>query len=840
MSKFLVIGGVAGGASTAARLRRMDEHAEIILFERGNYISYANCGLPYYAGEVISERDKLFVMTPERFAAWLAVDVRVRNEVLSIDRTSKTVHVRDLSNGKEYDESYDTLVLSPGADPVKPPIPGIDLEGILSLRSVDDIDKIKDVIDTKRPKRALVIGGGFIGLEMAENLYERGVFVTLVEALPQVMNPMDPEMAAQVHQALKDKQVELYLGSAVQKFSKKEGQIAAELSTGEKLLADMVILSIGVRPEGALAQKAGLSQAKNGAIIVDEFMRTDDPAIYALGDAIAFKHPVLGFPVGIPLAGPANKQARIVADNIVKGPNTRSWKGAIGTSIAKVFSITAAVTGLNEKVLKANNIPCMSVTTHGNSHAGYYPGALPLTVKTIFDPESGRLYGAQVVGWAGVDKRIDVLATFVQRAASVLELAEFEHAYAPPFASAKDPVNINGMVAENRMHGLSNAVFWDEIALRVEQGAILVDVRSPEEFELGTIPTAVNIPLDNLRDRLGEIPSSREVIVFCAVGLRGYLAERIFRQRGYEKVFNLDGGYKTWISASADQTLKGIYVPGRSVPGLLPDNPARYESFSEGSGLPEHALAGPLVEVDACGLQCPGPIMRLKAEMDRLQPGGRLSIKSSDPGFARDAPSWANMTGNTLLSLNEVRGVFTAVLEKAGARPASIGASATAGAALSLQKAASLIVFSDDLDKALAGFVLANGAAAAGKQVTMFFTFWGLSAIKRPKTGRVKKDFMGRMFGLMLPRHAGKLSLSKMNMGGLGASLMRGRMKAKKVEQLEQMIIQARQAGVHMVACQMSMDIMGVKHEELLDGVEVAGVASYMETASKGNVNLFI
>ncbi len=838
MAKYLVVGGVAGGASTAARLRRLDESAEIILFERGAYISYANCGLPYYAGEIIKEREKLFVMTPERFTAWLAVDVRTSTEVLSIDRPAKEVVAKDLRTGKEYRESYDYLVLSPGADVLKPPIPGVDLPKVMTLRGVEDIDKIKAFIDTQHPKRALVVGGGFIGLEMAENLYERGVFVTLIEALPQVMNPLDADMAAHVHQALKDKKVELYLSSAVQKLSEVKGQVEAELSTGEKLLADLVILSIGVRPEGTLAAEAGLETNDKGAILVDEYLATADPAIYALGDAMACVHRVLGKPLCMPLAGPANKQARVIADNIVNGAKSRMWKGAVGTSIAKVFSITAAVTGLNEKILKAHNIPYESVTTHGNSHASYYPGALPLSIKTVFDPETGRLYGAQVVGYDGVDKRIDVLATFVQRAASVVELGDFEQAYAPPFSSAKDPVNINGMVAENRLAGLSRATHWHEVEEKVKNGAILLDVRSPEEHELGAIPSSIHIELDVLRSHLGELPKDREIIIYCAVGLRGYLAERILSQLGCKNCSNLDGGYKTWATAIAEQSLTGIYVPGRGAPVQYADNPALMESYSEGSGLPERGPVGPFVEVDATGLSCPGPIMRLKLEMDRLQPGARLSIRANDPGFARDAPSWGNMTGNPLLSMQEEKGIFTAVFERGGERPAH--RDSQPDQRLPGANAASLIVFSDDLDKALASFVLANGAAAAGKQVTMFFTFWGLSVIKRPKRVRVKKDFMGKMFSRMLPRHAGKLGLSKINMGGMGAALMKSRMKGKKVEQLDQMMMQARHVGIRLVACQMSMDIMGVKREELLEGVEIAGVAAYMEAASRGNINLFI
>ncbi len=875
MSRYLIVGGVAGGASTAARLRRLDENAEIILFERGSYISYANCGLPYYAGETIKERERLFVMTPEKFKTWLNVDVRVRTEVTAIDCAAKSVHARDLESGREYSLEYDTLVLSPGADPIKPPIPGIDDPRIFTLRSVSDIDKIKDYLDTKRPERTIVVGGGFIGLEMAENLHARGSFVTIVEALDQVMNPLDFEMAALVHQHLKQKNVEIYLSSAVSKFEQAGSRVVAVLADGTRLDADLIVLSIGVRPETGIVKKAGIDTAPNGAILVNANLQTSDPSIYALGDAIAFPHPVLGLVMPVPLAGPANKQARVVADNIVMGAGTRTWHGAIGTSIAKVFDITAAAAGSAEKILKKNNIPCRSIITHGSSHAGYYPGAQPLTIKTIFSPD-GTLLGAQVVGYDGVDKRIDLIADYIRRKAKVTELAEIEHAYAPPFSSAKDPVNIAGMVAENMLAGLSTQLQWHEVKALRERGGFILDVRTPEECSLGTLPGAVNIPLDALRARIAEIPRDRDVLVYCGVGLRGYLAERILRQHGWTAVYNLSGGYKTWEIVSEPQSHKGIYKPGLVA---LQSSQARgthellHTTFAEGSGMPASLAAKreTVVHVDACGLQCPGPIMRLKNEIDKLPEGGRVVISATDPGFVRDAGAWCKVTGNLLISMEESKGTYTAMIEKTvkqnamfatqafsqavaaqgfaqyggmGATGGSGDATgAMAGAAPFIQmtpKGATIIVFSNDFDRALASFVLANGAAAAGKDVTMFFTFWGLSVIRRRAAPRVAKDFMGKMFGMMLPKHAGALSLSHMNFGGLGRVMMKARMNAKRVDMLESMMAQAKQAGVHMIACQMSMDIMGVKREELLEGVEIGGVATYMEAASESGVNLFV
>jgi NADPH-dependent 2,4-dienoyl-CoA reductase/sulfur reductase-like enzyme/rhodanese-related sulfurtransferase len=564
----------------------MDESANIVLFERGSHISYANCGLPYYAGGVISERDRLFVMTPEKFKGWLNVDVRVLSEVLSIDRTARKIKIRHLPTGREYEESYDYLVLSPGADPIVPPIPGIHEEGIFTLRSVQDIDKIVDYMGKKRPERAIVVGGGFIGLEMAENLHARGSFVTIVEALDQVMNPLDFEMAALVHQHVKSKNIELYLGHAVERFERRGSRIIVYLSDGTELDADIIILSIGVKPEGSLAKAAGLDTAPNGAILVDEHLRTTDDRIFALGDAIAFPHPILGMAMPVPLAGPANKQARIVADNITSQSLSRTWKGAYGTSIAKVFDITAAASGVAEKLLIKNKIPHHVLITHGSSHAGYYPGAQALTIKTIFSPGDGRLLGAQVVGYDGVDKRIDLMAELIRRKASVFELADIEHAYAPPFSSAKDPVNIAGMAAENFARGLTKPIHWHEIGTLISDMAFMLDVRTVDEFSLGSIPGSINIPLDELRSRLEEIPRDRFVVAFCGVGLRGYLAERILRQRGWSSVGNLSGGYKTWEIATERQSNTGIYrrdIARMQSTALKPASNLVHTTFAEGA-----------------------------------------------------------------------------------------------------------------------------------------------------------------------------------------------------------------------------------------------------------------
>lgn len=546
--RYLIVGGVAGGATVAARLRRLDEQAEIILFERGEFVSYANCGLPYYIGGTITDRSDLFVQTKAGFTKRFCVDVRVRHEVISVDSAQKLVRVVDLLSGKEYDERYDKLVLSPGAEPLRPAIEGIDSDKIFTLRSVPDTDKIKTYIQRRKVKRAVIVGGGFIGLEMAENLYMAGAEVFIVEMADQVMAPVDYSMAAIVHQHLLSKGIHLMLGNGVTRFEDRDEELCVSLSDGKQLVADMALLSIGIRPENQLAKSAGLQLGERGGIVVNDYMQTSDPDIYALGDAAEIKNLVTGKPVMIPLAGPANKQGRIVANNIVFG-NKSVYRGAMGTSIAKVFDLTVAAVGMNAKQLKKANIPYMESYMHGASHAGYYPGGAMLSVKILFEPDNGRLLGAQVVGQKGVDKRIEMLAQTIQRAGTVYDLAELEHAYAPPYASAKDPVNMAGFVAENILQGLCRIITWREVSSLGEH-VLKIDVRTPKEYQAGTIPGFVNIPLDELRNHLDELPKERPIVVTCAVGLRGYLASRILLQHGFTDVRNLSGGYRTWNIAS--------------------------------------------------------------------------------------------------------------------------------------------------------------------------------------------------------------------------------------------------------------------------------------------------
>ena len=807
--KHLIIGGVAGGATAAARIRRIDEQAEIILLEKGPHISYANCGLPYYIGGVIAQREKLFVQTPEAFGRQFNVDVRICSEAITIHPEKKTVTVRKV-DGSCYEESYDRLLLSPGATPVRPPLKGIELEGIFTLRNVGDTDRIKSYLQEHEVKNAVVVGGGFIGLEMAENLQEAGAMVSIVEMANQVMAPVDFSMASYVHRHLTDKGVALYLEKGVDHFEQIDNRIRVCLANGENIDADLVLLSIGVRPSTNLASEAGIRVGRG--IQVDEYLETSIPDIFAVGDAIEFPHPITGENWLNYLAGPANRQARIVADNMVRG-KVEKYEGSIGTAIAKVFDLTVATTGLPAKRLKQAGIAYASSTTISAAHAGYYPGSFRLTTKLTFAPKTGRLFGAQCVGHDGVDKRIDQIALVIKNGGTVEDLMRVEQAYAPPFSSAKDPIAIAGYVAHNIISGAMPVIYWREIDRLELNKTFLLDVRTPGEYRLGTIQGAVNIPLDELRERINELPKDKEIIVFCAVGLRGYLALQILQGHGFEKVRNLSGGYQIYSLATAP-----IYIA--STPKKQPEINTTKRCIST-------------LKIDACGLQCPGPIMKLKNAMDQAQVGERIEIVATDAGFSRDAEAWCQTTGNNFITSTIQKGYHTVVIEK------NAPVECTSHTA-SNSKNKTLIMFSDDLDKALATFVLANGAAATGHKVSIFFTFWGLNVLKREKKPKVKKDFFGKMFSWMLPKSSRSLHLSQMSMLGIGDRLIRHIMHKKNINSLEELRDQALANGVEFIACQMSMDMMGIDKEEFIDGVSIGGVATYMQRAEDANVNLFI
>lgn len=548
--KYIIVGAVAGGASTAARLRRMDEHAEIVIFEKGEYISYANCGLPYYIGNVIKDRNKLFVQTASAFNQRFNIDVRVMTEVISVNADKKTITAKNQTTGEVYEESYDKLVLSPGAEPIRPPLPGITNEGIFTLRNVADTDYIKSYVERNDVKKAVVIGAGFIGLEMAESLHGLGLHVSIVEMGNQILAPVDFPIAAIVQQHIRSKGVDLRLSSAVTSFTKEDDQLKVHLKSGDVLDADVVILSIGVKPDTRLAVSAGLKIGDARGIWVNEYLQTSNPDIYAVGDAIEFKNPITQQPLITYLAGPANKQGRICANNIVLG-NVQKYNGAINTAIVKVFNMTVATAGTASKHLTTANIKHIVSTTHSGSHAGYYPGAKQMSIQIAFSPEDGRLYSAQIAGFDGVDKRIDILSSAIKRNSTIYELVEFEHAYAPPYSSAKDPINMSGFVAENILLKRLNVFYWNEMD-KITDDDLLLDVRTVAEYERGNIEGSINIPVDDIRNRLDEIPKGKQIYIYCEAGLRGYLAQRILKQSGFDKVSNLSGGYYLWRNCTSE------------------------------------------------------------------------------------------------------------------------------------------------------------------------------------------------------------------------------------------------------------------------------------------------
>jgi CoA-disulfide reductase len=821
--KIIIVGGVAGGASCAARLRRLDENAEIIMFERGEHISFANCGLPYHIGEIIKDEDKLVVVQPDEMKKSFNIDVRIFNEVIKINRAEKYVTIRDLQNNNTYEEKYDKLVLSPGATPIRPPIPGINTSNIFTLRNIPDTLAIKSYIDNRSVSHAVVVGGGFIGIEMAENLVERGLKVTVVELAKQVMAPLDYEMAAYVHQHLKFKGVELYLSDGVKGFEKiDEKTTAVHLQSGKELRTNLIIFGVGVKPESTLASGAGLDTGIRGAIQVDSHLQTNDPDIFAIGDAIEIKDFVTNIPAHIPLAGPANKQGRIVANNICGIDSI--YKGTQGTSIAKIFNLVIATTGDNEKILKKFNIPYQKSYTQNSSHAGYYPGAVPMSIKLLFSPDDGKILGAQIVGYEGVDKRIDVLATALRANMTVYDLEELELAYAPPFSSAKDPVNIAGFVAANILKGDMKAIYWDEIDNLDTTQITLLDVREEIEFKLGKIEGTTHIPLHELRTRYEEIPKEKDVIIYCQAGQRGYYAARILTQLGFN-VKNLSGGYKAYTITTEVQSNEDLFDDMV----IHKDDIIKATSSSDYSQEASFSM-----ELDACGLACPGPIMKVAENLDALNAGEVLKIQASDPGFYSDIKVWADSSPHKLVNLRKEGSIITALIKK-GIAPTP--KTFTSG---KWPDGKNIVVFSGDLDKVIAAFIIANGAAAMGRQVTMFFTFWGLNVLRKSKKVRVKKNFIEKVFGRMMPRGPKKLELSQMKMMGMGTKMIKKLMKKHNVDSLESLITSSVKTGVKLVACQMSMDLMGIKIEELIEGTTVGGVATMLGASDQSNMSMFI
>ncbi|MEI7884149.1 MAG: DsrE/DsrF/DrsH-like family protein [Clostridia bacterium] len=819
--KVLIVGGVAGGATAAARLRRLDEQAEIIMFERGEYISFANCGLPYYIGGEITEKAALTLQTPESFKARFNVNVRVLSEIIAIDTKSKTVTVKTVKTGETYLESYDKLVLSMGAEPIKPNIDGINSDKVFVLRNIPDTYKIKDFINQQQPSSVAVVGGGYIGVEMAENLRSAGLQVTIIEMLDQVIAPLDYDMASDVHRHIESKGVKLILGNAVRSITDHGTSLHIALNSGE-VEAEMLIMAIGVRPETKIALEAGLSLNQRGSIIVSDGMLTSDPDIYAVGDAVEvidFMSREKGF---IPLAGPANKQGRIAADNICGGNSI--YTGTQGSAILKAFDMTVATTGMNEKTAKRLGINYDKVFTYSASHASYYPGALNMSVKTIFEKESGKILGAQIVGFDGVDKRCDVIATAIRFGATASELTKLELCYAPPYSSAKDPVNMAGFVIENLLQGKVKNFHWHDVkALPRDGSVILLDTRTILEYENKHIDGFINIPLDDLRKRIIDLDKSKKIYVTCQVGLRGYIATRILVQNGFD-AYNLSGGFRLY------NTIFGVKLTDPSSMRLNAETQMP-EAQLVSAKLPEKSNLN-TIPINACGLQCPGPIVKLAAAIKAANIGDLIEISTTDPAFASDIEGYCRRTGHIFVGMSNDKGISVAKIEKHEKNQNDCNVSAGDNK--------NLIIFSGDLDKAIASFIIANAAAAMGRKVSLFFTFWGLNILRKSEKVSVKKDFISRMFGMMMPRGSKKLSLSKMNMGGMGAQMIRMVMKNKNVDSLEDLIKLAQANGVELIACSMSMDIMGIQECELIEGVKIGGAAAMLANAEESDMSLFI
>ena len=787
--KVVIIGGGACGASCAARLRRLNENCEITILERTEEISIANCGLPYFCSDVISDREKILVSSPERFKNLFNIDVRLNSEVIEINRLEKYVLTKN--NEKFY---YDKLVLSQGANPIKPEIEGIDNKNIYTVRTLDDADKIKERISQNNVENAVVVGGGFIGVEMAENLAHLNIDTKLVELSSQILAPVDYEIACFAQNEMRANGVELILSDGVKRFFENE----IELISGRKISYDIAILSIGVKPEISLAQKSGLEV--NRGIKVNKNMQTSDPDIYAGGDSVEVESFVTGENTLIPLAGPANRQGRIIADNICEINST--YKKSQGTSVLKVFDYTVACVGYNEKALKKAQIPYWKIFVFGNSHAGYYPDSTQTLYKLLFNNE-GKILGAQATGQEGVEKRIDVIASIMRNNGKIQELLDSELCYAPPYSSAKDSVNVLGMCADNLLRGYFKPAYYEDI-----ENSYIIDVRISDSFQIKTIEGAVNIPLQELRQRINEIPKDKKVVLLCNTGYTSYLASRILIQNGFNNVYSLMGGMTLYKEIQKDKQSKVV----------------KKEKVLAGTVIGENIL-----KVDACGLSCPGPIMKLKENILNMKDGEILEISSTDKGFYSDVEAWCSSTNNTLLSLNNVNKKIIATIQKGSTQQK-----------IQTNNGQTIVVFSNDLDKVLASLIIANGAKASGRDVTLFFTFWGLNVLRKDNVKINKKSFIDKMFGFMMPKGADKLTLSKLNMGGFGSLLMKKVMKDKNVLSLKELIEQAQSQGVKFIACNMTMDIMGISKEELIDGVEIAGVAKYIAESGNSNSNLFI
>ena len=795
--KVLIVGGGAAGASCAARLRRVLEHAEITILEKTSEVSIANCGLPYYCSDVISDRNNILVSNPETFKNLFNIDVKLNCEIIEIDsenRKVKTIAGERLS--------YDKLVLALGASPVIPNIEGINNNKIFTVRTLEDADKIKEFIKKNNVKNAVVIGGGFIGVEMAENFAHINLNTSLVELSNQILAPIDLDVVAFAQNQMRENGVNLYLQDGVKRFEQEN----IVLNSDKKIPYDIAVLSIGVKPETKIAKDCGLQLGLHDSIKVNEFMQTSNPDIYAAGDSVEVTDFITDSQTLIPLAGPANRQGRIIADNIA---GTKSgYKKTQGTAVVKVFDLTVASVGNNEKQLQKKNISYKKVHIWGNSHAGYYPNSFPLLIKILFD-EKGKIFGAQATGFEGVEKRIDVISSVIRLNGKISDLLDSELCYAPPYSSAKDPVNIVAMAAENILNNLVKPVFYEDL-----KDSYIIDVRPKISFDLKSIPNAVNIPAQELRERLSEIPKDKKVVLYCAKGFTSYIASRILTQSGFNNIYSLSGGIMLYEEIIKDKQ------------GVLNMN-------NKKTNIP---ITCTVIKLDACGMQCPGPIMKLSETIKNIQEGQSVELSTTDAGFKSDIEGWCQITGNTLLNLTTENKIIKAIICKGKGNTPSFSNNI-----VNNSSGQTIVVFSNDLDKVIASMIIANGAVASGKKVTMFFTFWGLNVLRKSILNKkVKKNIIEKMFSMMMPKGINKLKLSKMNMLGLGTLMMKMVMKSKNVATLQQLINDAQKNGVKFIACNMSMDVMGIKQEELIDGVEIGGVAKYIAESNNANSNLFI
>lgn len=818
MKKIVIVGGVAIGASVATRLSRLDKlNSEIIVLEKDEYISFANCGLPYYVGGEIKDRERLILQTPESLNEKYDIDVRNLSEVTKIDPKSKTVVVFDKNKNQEYTETFDYLVYGAGSEPIIVPIKNIDkVPKVFTLRNVPDVDKIKSNLENV--KNVLVIGGGFIGLEMAENLKNLNLNVTIVEKAKTIIPLFDEEMAKIAESIVVENGINLKTNNSVTEFEN-DGKTAI-FENGDKDTFDMVIMSIGVKPKTKLAQEAGIKVNERGAIIVNNNLQTNFDFIYAGGDAIQINNLITGEPGYIPLAGPANRQARIIANNI--NGIKEEYNGTLGTGVVKIFNSVAASTGLNERQLSTMKIPYKSIHMNKTNHAGYYPNPKEIDSKIIFNPETREILGAQVIGGEGAEKRIDIIATAIIGKIKVDQLKNLELAYAPPFNGPKDTVNMMGYAAENVLLNVSKLFYVQDVEAIVKKGIVILDVRTPDEFSVGHIENSVNLPLEELWNKENISKLKSPIYLTCSVGERGYMATQILRQHGIDEVYNLSGGWKLYKKFITDTNTK------KSSKGIGFNMKTEIDSTT-----PQEQVSNIKLEIDASGLQCPGPIMKLKKGMDSIENGEIVKITSTDFGFGPDAQAWSETSGHKFLSLQQDKNSVVAYIQKGGA--------SSGNPMLTAEKnEQTIVVFSNSLDRVLASLIIANGALSMGKDVTLFFTFWGLSVLRKKPGKRLKKKTVEKMFGKMLPKGPKGLKLSQMNMGGMGKKMMLGIMKKKDVMTVQELLSQFLFLGGNIIACTMSMDVMGLKQEELINGIQFAGVAKYLNHATKSYSNLFI